>query len=108
MAITEQRMTLAEFLELPEQKPALEYPDGVVTQKVSSQFDHGLTQVEFARSVNNPTIPKRLAIAVSELRVTLAGASPLRSRSARERTFGLRMLYWRRLPAVAYGSILRA
>ena len=34
MALTEPRMTLEEFLALPEREPALEFEDGVVTQKV--------------------------------------------------------------------------
>ena len=34
-AIEHRRMTLEEFLHLPERKPALEYDDGVITKKVS-------------------------------------------------------------------------
>ena len=34
MAVSQQQITLEEFLALPEQKPALEYFDGEVTQKV--------------------------------------------------------------------------
>ena len=75
MAITQRRLTLAEFLELPEEKPALEYLDGVVTRKVAPQFDHGVTQGELTRLVNNMTVPRRLAIAVPELRTTYAEAS---------------------------------
>ena len=32
MAIIEQRLTLEEFLGLPEEEPVLEFEDGVVTQ----------------------------------------------------------------------------
>lgn len=35
MAVLNKRMTLDEFLALPEEEPALEYGEGVVTQKVS-------------------------------------------------------------------------
>ena len=39
------RMTLDEFLELPETKPVLEYVDGVVTQNVAPQGQHVLLQL---------------------------------------------------------------
>jgi hypothetical protein len=35
MAITQRRLTLEEFLKLPEEKPYLELIDGVVRQKVA-------------------------------------------------------------------------
>src|SRR5205085_8782298 len=41
MALTGRRLTLEEFLEQPEAEPALEYADGVVTQKVSPKMYHG-------------------------------------------------------------------
>ena len=40
MALTERRTSLEEFLKLPEEKPALEYFDGKVTQKVSPKTRH--------------------------------------------------------------------
>jgi Uma2 family endonuclease len=57
MAISEQqsaspyvgrRMTLDEFLKLPEQDGSLEYDDGTVTQKVAPQADHGRAQFKLA------------------------------------------------------------
>jgi len=40
-----ERMTLERFLELPEEKPALEFePDGTVTQKMSPTVKHILIQ----------------------------------------------------------------
>ena len=41
MAIPEQRITLEEFLQLPEEKPALEFEDGMVTQKVPPNLEVG-------------------------------------------------------------------
>ena len=41
MAVAGRRMTLEEFLALPEEEPALEYADGEVTQKVSPNCWHG-------------------------------------------------------------------
>jgi Uma2 family endonuclease len=43
MAPTEQ-LTLDEFLRLPEEKPALEYARGVITQKMAPMAWHGRLQ----------------------------------------------------------------
>lgn len=75
MAIPQRRLTLGEFLKLPEQKPALEFDDGVVTQKVSPQGEHSALQYEFAERVNRFARPKKLARAFPELRGTYAGGS---------------------------------
>ena len=48
MAIVQTGLTLDEFLRLPEEKPALEYLDGVVTQKMAPNFWHGELQAELA------------------------------------------------------------
>ncbi|HEV8635645.1 MAG TPA: Uma2 family endonuclease, partial [Chloroflexota bacterium] len=55
--------------------PALEYEDGVVTQKVSPKRRHGALQVEFAELVNAFARPRRLARAFTETRVVLRGRS---------------------------------
>src|SRR5205823_3342989 len=52
MAITQRPMTLEEFLDLPEKKPALEYDDGVVTQKVSPQGQHSRLQFVIDQLIN--------------------------------------------------------
>jgi Uma2 family endonuclease len=70
-----QGLTLEEFLALPEEKPALEYEDGVVTQKVSPKRRHGALQVEFAELVNAFARSRRLARAFTETRVVLRGRS---------------------------------
>ena len=46
MAITKQRLTLTEFLALPEEEPPLEYFDGTVTQKVSARGEHSTLRNE--------------------------------------------------------------
>ena len=48
MAIVQTGLTLDEFLRQPEEKPALEYVDGVVTRKMSPKGPHGGLQAEFA------------------------------------------------------------
>lgn len=49
MAIVQTGLTLDEFLRLPEEKPALEYLDGVVTQKVAAKGPHGALQFVLAK-----------------------------------------------------------
>ena len=68
------RMTLEHFLQLPEEKPALEYAsDGTVTQKMSPKGKHSLMQkalielVDAAGGAVVETLP--------ELRTTFGGAS---------------------------------
>ena len=43
MALPQGRLTLEEFLRLPEEKPALELIDGAVTQKMAPAWDHSVT-----------------------------------------------------------------
>jgi Uma2 family endonuclease len=69
------RMSLDEFLALAEEKPALEYVDGVVTQKVSPMIYHGRSQYKFAEGVNSYGEPRRLAMAFTETRSTFGGRS---------------------------------
>ena len=71
------RLTLEEFLALPEEKPALEYFDGVVTQKVSPERDHSSLQYEICEWINLVARPRKLAYAFPEFRTTYGGASPV-------------------------------
>ena len=77
MTITERRMTLEEFLRLAEEEPPLEYWDGKVTRKVSPQGKHGRLETKFAERVNRFAEPPRLAMAITELRATFGGGSPV-------------------------------
>ncbi len=67
MAIT-QWMTPEEFLKLPEEKPAFELIEGMVVQKVSPQEQHSALQTGFAEAVNAFGRPRRLGLALPELR----------------------------------------
>lgn len=49
MAVVQSGLTLEEFLRLPEEKPALEYLDGVVTQKMPPKGPHGTLQFVLAK-----------------------------------------------------------
>jgi Uma2 family endonuclease len=75
MAISQRHITLDEFLELPEKKPALEYFHGMVTQKVSPKALHGGLQFGFGTLLSDFARPRRLGAAFTETRVTFAGQS---------------------------------
>ncbi len=75
MAIARQRLTLEEFLRLPEAEPALEYWRGEVTQKVSPQGPHSALQYGFGRRLDDVGALRRLVRVFTEARVTLAGES---------------------------------
>lgn len=70
-------MTLEAFLRLPEDEPSLEYWDGRVTQKVSPQGKHGMLQGGFLGLINGYVVPRKLAMAIPELRATYSGGSPV-------------------------------
>jgi Uma2 family endonuclease len=91
-----QRMTLDEFLALPETWPALEYAEGVVTQKVAPQGQHGILQGEFVERVNGFARPIELARAIPELRVTYDGLS---------RVPDVAIYRWARLPRLPNGRV---
>jgi Uma2 family endonuclease len=77
MAITQRRMTLEEFLKLPEadEKPYLEFHDGRVTEKVSPKIRHSALQIYLAMRVDRFGVPSKLARAFPELRTTFGGNS---------------------------------
>ena len=77
MAIAHQRLTFEEFLQLPEQKPALEYRDGVVTSKMSPKGPHGGVQAEVAFLIKLCLREHPTAQVYTELRTTWAGEASL-------------------------------
>jgi Uma2 family endonuclease len=68
-------MTLAEFLLLPETKPATEFIDGQITQKPMPQGKHSLIQSELTANINAAFKPQRLVRAFSELRCSFGNRS---------------------------------
>jgi Uma2 family endonuclease len=68
-------MSLAEFLTLPEQKPALELFDGEVSAMVSPKQHHSRLQGRLVQWINVHAETSRLALAYPELRCTFAGSS---------------------------------
>jgi Uma2 family endonuclease len=75
MTVTQERLSLEQFLELPEEEPALEFEDGVVSQKVSPKGKHSLLQLRIAERINRSTVSAKAAMAFPELRASYAGRS---------------------------------
>ena len=72
---TQHLLSLEEFLELPETKPASEYIDGQVYQKPMPQGKHSTLQNELLSAINQVGKPQKLAYAFPELRCTFGGRS---------------------------------
>jgi len=68
-------LSLEQFLKLPDEKPALEYEEGVVSQKVSPKGHHSTLQLTLASVINAWAKPEKRAYAFPELRATFAGRS---------------------------------
>ncbi|MEM8641085.1 MAG: Uma2 family endonuclease [Cyanobacteria bacterium P01_G01_bin.54] len=68
-------LTLAEFLELPETKPASEYSEGQVAQKPMPQGKHSTIQGEWVTAINQVVKKQKIARAFPELRCTFSGRS---------------------------------
>ena len=76
MAIEQRRMTLDEFLALPEEEPALELEaGGMVTQKVSPKGKHSSLQRGLLKLFDGFAEPRRIALALPELRTVFGGAA---------------------------------
>lgn len=68
-------LSLAEFLVLPETKPATELIDGQIYQKPMPQGKHSRLQTKFAAQINDLYESKQLASAFCELRCSFSGSS---------------------------------
>jgi Uma2 family endonuclease len=96
MAIT-QRLSLEEFLALPEEEPALELePDGTVVQKVSPQGQHSILQSTLCERINHFARRRRIAVALSELRGIYGGAAYVPDVS---------VYRWERIPRTPEGKV---
>lgn len=90
------RLTLEEFLHLPERKPALEFVEGEVTQKVSPKGEHSSLQYAIADVFNRHERRLKIARAFPELRVRFAGAAPVPDVS---------VYRWERIPRTPSGRV---
>ena len=94
--VISKKLTLQEFLELPEIKPAAEYIDGQIIQKPMPQGKHSAIQGEFVPAINSVVKPKRIARAFPELRCTFGGRSTVPD---------IAVFIWNRIPRDENGEI---
>jgi Uma2 family endonuclease len=66
-------ITLTEFLEQADTKPASEFIDGQIIQKPMPQGEHSLLQGALGESVNQVAKAQKIAIAFPELRCVFGG-----------------------------------
>ena len=92
-------LTLAEFLKLPETKPASEFIDGHIIQKPMPQGKHSAIQGEFVSAINSVVKPKRIARAFPELRCSFGSRSTAPD---------IAVLIWSRIPRDENGEIANA
>ncbi len=75
MTIATERLTLEEFLKLPETKPASEYIEGEIIQKPMPKTKHSRLQGQFLHTINAVVEEPKIAYAFPELRCTFGGRS---------------------------------
>jgi Uma2 family endonuclease len=68
-------LTLADFLSLPETKPASEFIDGEIHQKPMPKGKHSAIQSELTPALNHNLKPSKIARAFTELRCTFGNRS---------------------------------
>jgi Uma2 family endonuclease len=96
MAVAQKSLTLEQFLALPEEKPALEFADGRVTQKSSPKGKHSRLQATLVERLDQAGEPQRIALALPELRTTFGGFS---------RVPDIAVYRWDRIPLDEDGGI---
>jgi Uma2 family endonuclease len=69
------QITLIEFLELPDTKPASEYIDGQIIQKPMPQGHHSIIQCKLSTELDITLERQGIATAFTELRCTFGGRS---------------------------------
>jgi Uma2 family endonuclease len=89
-------LTLAEFLLLPEAKPAYEYLDGKIIQKPMPQGKHSTIQTELSATINAILKLQKIARAYCELRCTFGGRSIVPNVS---------VFAWERIPRDENGEV---
>ncbi|MDZ8064166.1 MAG: Uma2 family endonuclease [Nostoc sp. DedQUE08] len=90
------RLTLEEFLVLPETKPYSEYIDGQIISKPTPQGKHSTIQGELCPSINSVVKVQKMGWAFPELRCTFGGRSIVPD---------VAVFSWARLPVDENGDI---
>jgi Uma2 family endonuclease len=92
-------LTLDEFLQQPETKPACEYINGQILQKPMPQGQHSRIQQKLLNAINSVLEENAIALALPELRCTFGGRSIIPDIS---------VFRWDRLPTKNDGTIANA
>ncbi|WP_009633804.1 Uma2 family endonuclease [Synechocystis sp. PCC 7509] len=90
------KISLDEFLQLPETKPASEYINGQVYQKPMPQGKHSLIQTYLSAAINQISNPQKRVLALTELRCTFDDSAIVPDVTVFE---------WSRIPLLPDGSI---
>lgn len=96
MTIATQLLTLNEFLELPETKPASEFINGKIIQKPMPQGEHSLLQGQLCETINQQAREALVAMAFPELRCTFGNRSVVPD---------VAIFRWQRIPRQPSGRI---
>ena len=89
-------LTLDEFLQLAETKPASEFIDGQIIQKPMPQGKHSTIQLDLGADINRALKPQRIARAYPELCCTFGGRSTVPDVS---------VFTWERIPRDENGEV---
>jgi len=89
-------LTLEEFLQLPETKPASEYINGQIIQKPMPQGKHSKLQGKLVTKINQVVEERQIALACPELRCSFGGRSIVPD---------VAVFAWNRIPVDQNGDI---
>jgi Uma2 family endonuclease len=89
-------ITLEEFLELPETKPASECIDGVIIRKPMPKGRHSRLQIKLCTVINQVAEDRKIANAFPELRSSFGGRSIIPD---------VAIFQWQRIPFTADGEV---
>ncbi len=96
IAITKTKLTLEEFLQRPETKPASEYINGDIIQKPMPQGEHSSIQIDLCEAINGVAKTQKIAKAFPELRCTFDDKSIVPD---------IAVFRWERIPLLPSGRI---
>lgn len=92
-------LTLEEFLELPETKPASEFVNGQIIQKPMPQGKHSALQQDIANSINAVVRKEKIARAFPELRCSFSTSTVVPD---------IAVFLWQHIPRDENGEIANA
>ncbi|MGF1482276.1 MAG: Uma2 family endonuclease [Cyanophyceae cyanobacterium] len=96
MTTAQSTVTIEEFLQLPETKPASEYIDGKIIQKPMPKGRHSRLQGKLCTIINQVSEKPKTAYAFPELRCTFGGRSIVPD---------IAVIQWQRIPFEAEGQV---